>query len=253
MASKDGIRFTIGSTFGFFKKPDVNQPVYFTYSHIHKVALLGVLGSVIGLGGHQQQDKEKETFPEFYDKLNGLKVSIVPTDPSGYFRKKIQVFNNDVGYANTEGTLNVKEQWLEKPSWDVYVYQGTVEDEVYEKLKDYLLNEKAVYLPYLGKNDHLASITNVSSVKLKPIEVVQYCNSLVAKDEIELKNEVHDYYYELNEDVNPIYLREMFPFGLNKDTCQYDMKNIVFSNLELERKNKKAPFYQVGSTILFFM
>ena len=50
-------------------------------------------------------------------------MSIIPGAEKGFIRKKIQVFNNSVGYASGEqgGNLIVKEQWLEEPSWDVYV------------------------------------------------------------------------------------------------------------------------------------
>ena len=39
-------------------------------------------------------------YPEFYNKLKDLKISIKPLSQNGYFNKKIQVFNNSVGYAN---------------------------------------------------------------------------------------------------------------------------------------------------------
>jgi len=47
---KEAIKFNLYGKTGFFKKPDVNQEIYFTYNNIHKVALLGILGSIIGLG-----------------------------------------------------------------------------------------------------------------------------------------------------------------------------------------------------------
>ena len=52
-----------------------------------------------------------------------MKVSIVPKNERGYIQKKIQTFNNSVGYACEEqgGNLIVKEQWLENPIWDIYV------------------------------------------------------------------------------------------------------------------------------------
>ena len=36
------LKFTLTGQNAFFKKPDVNEYCYFTYGHIHKVALLGM-------------------------------------------------------------------------------------------------------------------------------------------------------------------------------------------------------------------
>jgi len=123
------VKFKLYGKTGFLKKPDVNVNTYFTYNNIHKVALLGVLGAIIGLGGHIQQnqifnDNKKSNnleYPDFYMKLKDLKVSIIPQARAGYFTKKIQVFNNTVGYASKEKGRNlvVREQWLENPSWEI--------------------------------------------------------------------------------------------------------------------------------------
>jgi CRISPR-associated protein Cas5h len=122
------ISFKLSGKTACFRKPDVNVYTYFTYNNIHKPALLGLLGAIIGLGGYTQLHDENEQlkkakqplndkYPEFYEKLQNLKVSIVPLAPNGYFSKKIQTFNNSVGYASFEqgGNLVVREQWLENP------------------------------------------------------------------------------------------------------------------------------------------
>ena len=40
--------FTLKGKTAFFKKPEVNSYVYFTYGNIHKIALLGVFGAILG-------------------------------------------------------------------------------------------------------------------------------------------------------------------------------------------------------------
>ena len=54
-------------------------------------------------------------------KIKDLKVSVVPRNSQGYIQKKVQMFNNTVGYASQElgGNLIVREQWLENPVWDI--------------------------------------------------------------------------------------------------------------------------------------
>lgn len=43
------ISFDIQADFGFFKKPDYNDGVLLTYNMLHKPALLGILGAIIGV------------------------------------------------------------------------------------------------------------------------------------------------------------------------------------------------------------
>ena len=113
------LKFTLSGKNAFFKKPEVNAYFYFTYGQIHRVALLGILGAIVGYKGYGCTG----TYPEFYEKLKDLKVSVVPRNSQGYIQKKVQMFNNTVGYASQElgGNLIVREQWLENPVWDIYI------------------------------------------------------------------------------------------------------------------------------------
>lgn len=105
-------------------------------------------------------------YPEFYEKLKDIKISIVSNGKNGYFNKKLQTFNNSVGYASKEegGNLIVKQFWLENPSWDIYILLDC--DEA-KKIADYIQNRKAIYLPYLGSNDHLANIMDVEIIDIE--------------------------------------------------------------------------------------
>ena len=146
------LKFTLSGETAFFKKPDVNTYLYFTYGNIHKIAILGIIGAAIGLNGYNFQ--RKLPFPQFYSELISLNISIVPRNERGYIAKKIQVFNNSVGYASREvgGNLIVKEQWLEKPSWDIYILID--HNKNMEKIIYSFLESSFEYMPYLGKNDH---------------------------------------------------------------------------------------------------
>ena len=127
----EAVRFTLSGRTAFFKKPEVNAYYYFTYSQIHKIALMGMFGAILGYARYAQKNwqimkKGQEIaveYPEFYEKLHELKISIVPKNERGYIPKKVQIFNNSVGYASEEqgGNLIIKEQWLENPEWDIYV------------------------------------------------------------------------------------------------------------------------------------
>ena len=77
------LTFKLSGETGFFKQPDVNTYQYYTYGHIHKIALLGIFGAILGLDGYNQQQKS-DIYPQFYDQLQHLKVAIQPLNEEGY-------------------------------------------------------------------------------------------------------------------------------------------------------------------------
>ena len=91
-----------------------------------------------------------EEYPEFYEKLKELKISVVPENQGGYIQKKVQIFNNSVGYASDEqgGNLIVKEQWLENPIWDIYIM---LDCEEAEKIASALENKQCIFYSIFRK------------------------------------------------------------------------------------------------------
>lgn len=246
--------FTLSGKTAFFKKPEVNTYVYFTYGNIHKVALLGIFGAVLGYGGHTQKFNEtgksrelKESYPGFYEKLQNLNVSIAPKAPSGFIRKKIQVFNNSVGYASKEqgGNLIVKEQWLEEPSWDVYVLLDC--DEA-RKLCGAIQGKSCVYIPYLGKNDHFADITSVcvkeaeeaACGKAKISSLFPKKNGELQKSEDFWDGEQAAFRYE-----------EKLPVQLDAWTNNYVLQSFLYTDGVILWEDQKV--YDIeGKNIMFF-
>lgn len=234
---KKAVSFELSGKTACFRKPDVNVYAYFTYNNIHKPALFGLLGAIIGLGGHTQLYDENERlkkakkpsnngYPEFYKKLKNLKVSITPLAKHGYFAKKIQVFNNSVGYASKEegGNLIVREQWLENPMWRIMILDDGSDE--YNKITEYLLAQKCVFIPYLGKNDHPAKIENVKVVELgAPTD--NFIDSLFIKDSAKLGA------WAKEEDEHPFLFQEVSPFSLQETYHFYEYKTLLFTNYEL--------------------
>jgi len=166
------LKFVLSGRTAFFKKPDVNTYCYFTYGNIHKVALLGLFGAIAGYGGYGQMKKD-EVYPEFYNKLRNLEIAIAPDEYyRGSFPKKMQSFNNSVGYASSEkgGNLVVKQYWLEDPRWEIYV---KVDCEEGNNLANKMMDGKSAYIPYLGSNAHPADITSVELVTAEELTNVE--------------------------------------------------------------------------------
>lgn len=250
----DALKFTLSGETAFFKKPDVNSYYYFSYGNIHKIALLGILGSIIGLGGYNQQGRAEKIYPEFYEKLKNIKISIVPKNLKGYIPKKIQVFNNSIGYASQEkgGNLIIKEQWLEKPKWDIYILlAGETEEELAHKI----LSNETKYIPYLGKNDHYANILDVEIKrniikKNKPDKI----DSLFIKDCFKFRNIEHSI-DEIFDDEKPkeeiFKYEERLPITLEENTNKYQLESFIFTNSQLISKTETLT-YEFGDDYIFF-
>ena len=103
------LKLKLSGKSAFFKKPEVNTYCYFTYGNLHRVALLGILGAILGYKGYSQmQDilsnkkkkgKLESSYPEFYEKLKNLKIAILPLNNKGIISKKIQIFNSNFAHG----------------------------------------------------------------------------------------------------------------------------------------------------------
>ncbi|MBP3041784.1 type I-B CRISPR-associated protein Cas5 [Bacillaceae bacterium Marseille-Q3522] len=254
----DLIAFELSGKSAFFKKPDVNANTYFTYSHIHKIALFGLLGAIIGLGGHQEQSfdirknghTEENQFPQFYAKLHNIKVAIVPESNRGYFSKKIQTFNNTVGYASGEagGNLVVREQWLEKPKWTIYLANGKQNsEEIFYKLKEYLFSSKSEYIPYLGKNDHPAIIRNVREPEVKKVEKTERIDSIFYSKGVFYKKR------GTTDGGNAHYFDEWVPVRLNEWFNAYEFEKITFTNRKIDSVPASINLFEIEEKVLSFI
>lgn len=219
------LRFTLSGKQAFFKKPEVNTYYYFTYGHMHKVALLGMFGAILGYSGYTQQTGQKEVpeYPEFYERLKELKISMIPFCEKGSFPRKMVSFNNSVGYASEEqgGNLIVKQQWLENPKWYVYVM---VDCEEAEKIADSIIHRKCVYMPYLGTNDHPADITDAKLITAEKTESPRQIDSFFIKEDVEI--DIDDF-----EQEHPYKYEEALPCGLDEELNMYILKRYVLTNL----------------------
>ena len=228
------LKFDLKGKTAFFKSPEVNL-CYFTYAALDCV-LLGIFGAIMGYKGY---NNGYDVYPEYYERLQHLKVSIIPGEERGVFDKKFQNFNNSVGYASQEqgGNLIVREQWLENPKWTIYVSLNSDES---LKLADMIKNRECVYMPYLGKNDHPAVIENVEILSIEKTEAEnQRIHSLAPADDLEFDWDDALYRYE-----------EYLPSALTERTNQYQMKKFVLTDAEVIAA--KVPVYQDGGKNIVF-
>lgn len=159
------LKLNLSGRTAFFRQNDFcDFNTSYTYGHIHKLALLGMLGAILGLNGHLYSSitKSKEVHPEFYNRLKDLKVAIVPNANKGAFVRNKQSFINTCGYSKEGSGVNRNliyiEQWIHNVDWDIYIDLDSICTELAEQLKDFIINNKCIYTPYLGKTNHPAHI-----------------------------------------------------------------------------------------------
>lgn len=223
------LRFRLSGKTGFFKQPDVNTYLYYTYGQIHRVALLGLLGATLGYKGYNDKDRDK--YPEFYKKLKDLKISVVSEGNNGVFDRKLQAFNNSTAFASNEegGNLIVKQVWLENPSWLIYILLDSDQSEM---IKEYILDKKTIFTPYLGTNDHMANISDCEIVDIEKSDE-NIINSLFWDEDFKLRLKSKIYKYEEN-----------LPFFLEEDTERYIRKKTLASNGEVRKKSDKNVIFE---------
>jgi len=249
-ASQKLISFDLKAEMGFLKKPDINDGIYLTYNMLHKPALLGILGAIAGMKGYEKNG----VFPEYYEKLKHLKVGIQPLESDkGNYTKEIVSYNNSTGFASSEegGNLIVTEQILLKPAYRCFLLLN-LDCEHEKTLYDNILSYKAVFLPYLGKNDFSAWWTRAKeydSVKKFDFSSNYKVSSIFSKTEDASKFVAGCMSMFATEAKESTFLYfEKLPTGFDKQLYQYSYADFVYSNASFQAEmnmSEAGEFYQV--------
>lgn len=230
------ISIDLKGDFGFFRKPDTNNTVNLSYNMLHKPALLGIFGAIIGLDGY----KEKGKMPAYYDALKELKIGIEPLlHEKGNYQKTIIKYTNTVGYANKGSTYLTTEATLIKPAYRVYALLD-LEDANHNQLYNYLQEGKTEYVPYFGKNEHTAwwekdSFTNYDFQLIeKPIENF-YIKTLFLKHDVVKEHKAKPIlnFMTFMEEETPYMYFERLPMGFNTSIFQYEIGEYVLTTFQL--------------------
>ncbi len=245
------ISIDLYADFGMLKKPDTNEPIYLTFNMLHKPALLGILGAIIGEAGF----KRKGELPKYYLKLENLKVGIQPLKhEKGNFQKTVIAYNNTTGMASKEtgGNLIVNEQTLIAPAFRCY-FLLDMENDIHIKIDANLSKNIAEYLPYLGKNEF--------SIYWKAYKEYSDAIMFVPKDDFKIISlYIKDEVINENKVVQPfspfdsvprgdsyIYF-ERLPVAYNKTLLQYEYKNFAYTDWTLKQDyNVEYSLFEIQS------
>lgn len=258
------ISIDLKADFGFLKKPDTNEPIYLTFNMLHKPALLGILGAILGLGGFSEAKEEelkqpkpkggkklKTILPKYFQELQDLKVGIKPLlDENGNFEKTIIKYNNGVGYANLDGNLIITEQTLIKPAYRCYLLLEN-DHELHTQLYDYLKNSKAEYLPYLGKNDFSVWWDNFQEYDIKSFSSTEKSfklSSVFIKEQTLKEGVQRSKGFKPKPTANSKFMYfENLPIGYNTDLMQYEYGPFAYTDWELQRDYEVDDLYELTS------
>lgn len=233
------------SQFGFLKKIDTNAGIYFTYNILHKPALMGILGAIVGLKGIYQAYPNPVRTAEYWENLGKIKIGIQPLNhKKGLFDKVVVTYNNSVGYANKDGNLIISEQILISPSYRVYLkldLDNEYENNLYENLK----NQESVFIPYLGKNDFqlwwdkdTIKDTEDYIENFKPTEKYKISTIFIKDNSVNIaQNRPRGLDIDLDfsdkiEEEEFAYF-ENLPFDYNENTGNYNIVNFIYTNYSL--------------------
>lgn len=227
------ISFDLKADFAFFRKPDTNATINLSYNIIHRPAVLGILGAIVGLEGY----KEKGKLPQYYEVLKDVKIGIEPLnhDKGNYTKTNIK-YSNTVGYANKGTNFLTEELTLVKPEYRIYLLLD--EDKCYQKqLAKNLKNGCTEFIPYLGKNEFTAWWNSDSykeyhfSDEQKPNGSIKI-STIFQKDNV-LKNNVEAPFPDLlnfDNTESPFIYFERLPKDFDLSLIQYDLGEFAFSN-----------------------
>lgn len=260
MKKNKAISFDIRAEFGMLRKPFSNEKMdlYLTFNMLHKPALLGILGAILGLKGFRKYG----VLPEYYTKLKDLKIGIEPIKEfheRGIFQKTNIKYKNGVGYASKEdgGNLLIHEQTLINPGFRCYILlDGSINSDLEKQLEYYLKDGLAEYIPYLGKNefsvwfqydecsesftsDYIA--TDVFTVS-EDFEI----SSIFSVGDSLFKDEMGESIFSFIP-VDFYSYFERLPFGYHpvENTFQYKLKKYVFTNSPVTKDTSIPNLYQL--------
>lgn len=232
------VKFTLSGVKATFTRPYFNS-YYSTYSHIHKVALLGLLGAMIGI----KREITEDGMLLAYSELESLKIAIVPHKIQ--FPEVRNTITETTGMFNKGNTYVADYMEICNPAWDIYIYSnGNVH---YDKTKEFILEKKSIYHIFLGKNHHFASISNPEVLEGIKVDEVSKIDSLFIKEEVDTDEDIDD------EGFERVYFQEAMPIAMDRRLNQYLIKTLVLTNEKVEWCKDYNSLVQCGDKTLFLI
>lgn len=113
-----------------------------------------------------------------------------------------------------------------------------------------------MYTPYLGKNDHIADITNVEVIDENQIEIKEEINKLdclYLRDDFKLEV-IEDDFGDFSDDDIEDYFKyeEKLPYELEKNTNMYITKSFICTNMKIKKCSDTDVYRIKEKNIVFY-
>jgi len=163
----------------------------------------------------------------------------------GNFQKTSVKYINGVGYANADGNLLVEETMLVTPAYRCYVLLDT-SNELEAKLHDYIVQRKAEFIPYLGKNEFQAWVADINEWDYSPLSNDESftVDSLFVKSG-SIKNQIveTEISFDFSVQSGSFTYFEMLPIGFDGKLMQYQLNDFAYTDWRLKSSSKIANLY----------
>lgn len=156
------LKFNLKGEFAYYRNNEVNK-INFTLPHIHKVALMGLFGAILGYKGYSQRTEDGH--PEFYQRLKDIKIGISPKKYN--FDKKIYSCVNSSCFYNDSKNIVINREYLQDVEWDIYLLLDCQEA---LNIKESIVNQNFIFNPYLGVKENTAIISGVEIISSEKVD-----------------------------------------------------------------------------------
>ncbi len=184
------LQFSLNGRFAHFNFP-YTSPNHLkkSYSIPPRTTILGIFGSIAGLKGFADYNQE---FPEYYEKLRNVPISICLNKVPEKQLIKYNSLNSFADNSEKGNNVIVAEEILLNPNYEILL----IIDDSIEEQKDILYklknNAKSEFPIYLGKNEFFAVISDINiysedsfeneNIYFEEIEKTNKLKSIVPKD-----------------------------------------------------------------------
>ncbi len=204
--------------------------------------------------------KSELVYPEYYKKLQDIKVGIKPLGEFP-FNKIMNKYNSNNSYFNGKDNAIISEQLLIKPTYRIYLYEE--KGKILSKLVNRLKNNDFVFMTYLGKNEFIASFKNIKNINVSPIP----------KDKIKKKIQISSVFLKIKsqdtpnqdgipirEDTNTVsglpqgFVREYYPIGYSANAIHYELQVVEYTSRSVESSNidlDKGVIFNMDGEVLY--
>ncbi|KYC44491.1 MAG: CRISPR-associated protein [Candidatus Methanofastidiosum methylothiophilum] len=172
----DLLAFDIWGDYAHFKKRyATTSPL--THSIPSKPTVMGLIAAILGFNRDEYQSIFKE-----YDS----KIALQILNPIKKTRLSLNLINTKSEYLISSPMMNYYKQhtilnfeFIKDPKYRIYFF--TKNNELYEQLKELLINHKTVYTPYLGLSELICNFSYVNEYNFKKLnsQEFQHITSIV--------------------------------------------------------------------------